>query len=418
MDFRGDGRGQSIQVGAIILFGVLIITFATYQAFVVPNQNQQVEFNHNQRVQGDMVEVRNSILTTKTTGEDGYAAVELGTEFTPRLIALNPPSPSGSLYTTERRPIVVEDRGTGDTITTDVCPGGDVQTRFIEYSPNYAEFRNPGTFRYENSLLYKDFGNNDTVRLSSQQFVQGDTVQIVPLRGSFNRGGSGTIAVEPKAGLVDTSQREDVNVTVPTQLSESRWEDALSGQVAPENVTVTEGPGGRNLTVALSGNFQVDCGPVGFGESPPSGERGGGGGDGDSTGINPAAPGDVKLEDETLVDKTNSEVALTFNNTGDSNNITEARISFYSSKNQEPTRANLSEGVGASEPSTTLEIRDALEPLSQDIELTGRSTTDVTLDFSNPDKADPNLSNEDWFVFEIKLETGERATYFVPVPQN
>jgi hypothetical protein len=418
MDLRGDRRGQSIQIGAIILFGVLIITFATYQAFVVPNQNQQVEFNHNQRVQGDMVEVRNSILTTKTTGEDGYAAVELGTEFTPRLIALNPPSPSGSLYTTDLRPIVVTDRGTGNDITTDVCPGDDIQTRFIEYSPNYAEFRNPGTFRYENSLLYKDFGTNDTVRLSSQQFVQGDTVQIIPIRRSFNRGGSGTIAVEPKAGLVDTSQREDINVTIPTQLLESQWETVLSGEVAPENITVTEGPGGRNLTVVLSGNFQVDCGAVGLGESPPSGERSGdgGGGDGDSTGINPAAPGDIRLQDES--DEGNSEVALTFNNTGDSNNITEARISFYNAKNQEPTRANLSEGQGASEPSTTLQIRDALEPLNQDIELTGRSTTDVTLDFSNPDKPNLNLNGEDWFVFEIKLETGERATYFVPIPQN
>lgn len=399
MSLWGDDRGQSIQVGAILLFGVLIVIFASYQAFVVPSQNQQVEFNHNQRVQGDMIDLRNSILTTKTTGQDGYVTVGLGTEFPARLIALNPPAPSGSLYTTDLRPIVVEERGSGDDITTDVCPGGDIRTRFIEYSPNYAEFRDPGTVRYENSLLYKDFGNNDTVRLSSQQFVQGDTVQIIPLRRSFNRGGGGTIAVEPKAGRVDTSQREDINVTLPTRLPESRWEEALSGQVSPENVTVTEGPGGRNLTVALSGSFEVDCGPVGLGETPPSGERGGG-----TDEINPASPGDVALESASA---TGSSITLTFNNTAGTNNFTRGRINFYQSPGGNiPTTADVSL-AGSGNVSATLEVEGNYEDFSPKIEIEGETTTDVVMDF------DRNPSGNDWFVITWELETGESAIYFV-----
>ncbi|MDZ7746206.1 MAG: hypothetical protein U5K28_06720 [Halobacteriales archaeon] len=53
--FRGDTRGQSVQVGVIILFAFAIIAFTSYQAVVVPQQNQQVEFDHNQEVQSDMV---------------------------------------------------------------------------------------------------------------------------------------------------------------------------------------------------------------------------------------------------------------------------------------------------------------------------------------------------------------------------
>lgn len=404
MEFREADRGQSIQVGAVILFGVLIIVFSIYQAFVVPNQNREVEFNHNQRVQGDMVDLRNSVLTTKTTGQDSYTTVELGTEFPPRLLGLNPPSPSGSLYTTELRPIVVEDRGSGSDVTADVCPGNDIRTRFVEYRPNYAEFRNPGTLRYENSLLYADFEGDDTVRLASQQFVEGDTVQIVPLRRSFNRGGADTIAVEPKAGLVDTSQREDVNVTLPTRLSESQWETALRGQVPPGNVSVTEGPGGRNLTVQLTGDYRIDCGPVGLGSVPASGARGESLDD-----INPAAPGDVRLTEET---RSGDTVTLTFNNTAGRNNFTSARINFYQSNSQgnNPTEAEISDADSAS-TSATLPIRGDFRTLDPEITLDGDgATTGVELAF------DGNTSPGDWFVLTARLETGETALYFVPVP--
>lgn len=404
MELREADRGQSIQVGAVILFGVLIVVFSVYQAFVVPNQNREVEFNHNQRVQGDMVDLRNSILTTKTTGQDSYTTVELGTEFPPRLLGLNPPSPSGSLYTTELRPIVVEDRGSGSDVTADVCPGNDIRTRFVEYRPNYAEFRNPGTLRYENSLLYADFEGDDTVRLASQQFVEGDTVQIVPLRRSFNRGGADTIAVEPKAGLVDTSQREDVNVTLPTRLSESQWETALRGQVPPENVSVTEGPGGRNLTVQLTGEYQVDCGPVGLGSVPPSGARGE---SLDDINPNPAAPGDIRL---VQASSSGSTVTLTFNNTGGTNNFTEGRINFYRSTGMGGGNNPSSAVVSADGTDrTTLQVRGDYRVFTPKIRLEGGGqTTDVVYDF------DAGGGGQSWFVTTLELESGESALYFVP----
>ncbi|WP_340098320.1 hypothetical protein [Salinibaculum salinum] len=399
MDLTGDRRGQSIQIGAIILFGALIILLSTYQAFIVPDQNREVEFNHNQRVQSDMLDLRNTILTTKTTGQDGYVNVELGTEFPARLIALNPTPPSGRLSTTGARPIVIEERGTGSDITTDVCPGEHVNTRFIEYQPNYAVYQNAGTVRYENSIIYNDFGEAVT-RLSSQQLVNGDRVQIIPLNRSFNRGGSQTIAVEPKAGLVDTSTREDINVTIPTQLNEQQWERALEGEVAPENITVTEGAAGRNMTARLSGEYTIDCGPVGLGEAPASGERGSGVDE-----INPASPGDVRLVDES---RSGSTMSLFFNNTAGTNNFTEGRINFFEGQGgNNPAEADISK---TGEPvSATLQVRGDFETLDPDITLEGDgAVTEVELDF------DRNIGQNDWFIITLRLETGENALYFVP----
>ncbi|WP_302081329.1 hypothetical protein [Salinibaculum rarum] len=398
MDLTGDGRGQSIQIGAVLLFGVLIILFTTYQAFVVPNQNREVEFNHNQRVEGDMVELRNTILETKTTGEDGYATVELGTEFPARLLALNPSPPSGSLSTTEPRPIVIEQNG--NDITTDVCPGTDIQTRFIEYNPSYSVYDSAGTIRYENSLLYHQF-SDDSVLMTSQQLVQGDTIQITPLSGSLNKGGGDTVAIESKAGLLTSSQKNDLNVTIPTELSRDRWETALEGEVDPGNITVSNG----NLTLTLSGEYTVNCSPVGLGEAPQSGERGS-----DRDDITPANPGDIRLTDSSA---SGSTVTVTFNNTGATNNFTEARIDFYrntgSGKGSKPTSADVYVDSTNNARRASLDIRGDYESFTPKIELQGGgSETDVVFEF------DANGGGQSWFVVSFQLETGESALYIVP----
>jgi cytochrome c-type biogenesis protein CcmH/NrfG len=76
--FGADRRAQAIQVGAVILLGALVIAFSTYQAVVVPEQNRNVEFNHNQRVQQQLQEVRNGILSA-ADGQPQATSVELGT---------------------------------------------------------------------------------------------------------------------------------------------------------------------------------------------------------------------------------------------------------------------------------------------------------------------------------------------------
>jgi hypothetical protein len=399
MDLLGEERGQSIQIGAVLLFASLIILFATYQAFVVPNQNQKVEFNHNQQVQSEMVELRNSILSSKTSGQEEFVSVKLGSEFPPRLIALNPAPPSGRLATTENRPVIVEEIGSGTEITDDVCPGSDIQTHAVEYTPNYAVYQNAGTIRYENSLLYNDFGE-ETTTLTGQNLVQGNRLQLIPLNRSFNRGGSQRTTLDLKPGLVDTSQREDINVTLPTELNEAQWEEALDGEVAPQNVVVTEGAAGRNLTVTLTGEVTIDCGPVGLGESPASGARG----SGTIDEINPASPGNIRLQSE---ERSGSTFSLFFNNTAGTNNFTEGRVNFYDAQGNGPSEADISK-VG--EPvSATLQVRGDFKQFDPDISLEGNNTvTEVTLDFDN------NPNPNDWFIITFQLETGERALYFVP----
>ena len=393
MTFTGDERAQSVQVGAVLLFGVLIIAFSSYQAFAVPEQNREVEFNHNQQVQRDMIDVRNTLLETYTGGNDGYAEVALGTSFPARVAAINPPRPSGSLYTTPAEPITIEEGGTDKT--DEVCPGSPVQTRFIEYTPEYSAYDGAGTIRYESSFLLHDFGDS-SVALTDQTLVRGDQIQIVPITNDFNTGGSQTVAVEPRAGRLDTTGVTDPTITLPTRASEDTWERLLDGEVDPSNIDVS----GGEVTLTLTGDYTIECGPVGVGETPPSGAR-----DGGTNEINPASPGDITLEGETFNKQT---VTLEFNNTGGTNNITEARINFYESNTgNSPTEGGIRE-EGAGSDSATLDIGGNFETLTPKIELTGGNTvTNVEIEFNN------NPNQQDWLILSLKLETGETALYFV-----
>lgn len=418
MKFGDDGRAQSTLVGAILLFAILIVAFSSYQAVVVPNQNSEVEFNHNQRVQGDMVEVRNELLSTYTTGQDGYAEVELGTQFPPRLVAINPPTPSGSFRTGQSRPIVVKTQN-GTDITADVLPGGVNDSRIISYTPTYSEYNSAGTLRYENSVAYHDFGDG-LVQLTGQRLIQNNTIQIVPVAAQFSENGVRTVAVEPQAGVTDRTEREDIEVTLPTELSESRWEEILRDELDPDDVSVTDGPQGRNLTLTLDDQWVIDAGPVGLGTAPgtPRGSGADGGDDGADE-INPVGPGEIQLESESMGGST---VTLTFNNTAETDNFTRGRINFYNApgggNNGNNNNNNNTGGGGASkvteatvrvegEPdSATLSVGEGFETFDPKLLIEGE-TTDVEMDFNKS----PNKNA--WFIITFELETGGSAQYFV-----
>jgi hypothetical protein len=389
MKLRDDGRAQSIQVGAVLLFGALIVLFATYQAFIVPGQNQQVEFNHNQRVEGDMLELRNAVLgVAQVPGRAELATVELGTRFPPRLVALNPPPPSGTLRTTDPRPVLVENASGGD-VTGEVCPGGITQTQAIEYTPSYSEYEVAGTIRYENTLLYHDFREGN-VTLSGQRIVSGDRVLLAPVNGSLLRSTSRTTSVEPTAVRSRTTRVRDPTVTVPTALSNNTWVELLDGEVDPSNVNVS----GGNLTLTLSGTYTVRCTPAGVGESSVSEQT------------VPAEAGDVKLTNEI---PNGDNVTAEFINTAGTTNLTEVRLNYYRpARNNNDPPGNVSV-IASGAASARVDINGPNETLDPRVTLQGNNAvTSVVFQFENG-----TVNPDDWFAVTFEFETGERRLFIV-----
>ncbi|MDB2276570.1 hypothetical protein PM022_19015, partial [Halorubrum ezzemoulense] len=215
-----DNRAVSSVIGVVILFGFLILTLSLYQVEVVPQQNAETEFQHSGEVRNDLVELRAGILQAGSIDQPQYQTVQLGTVYTTRVFSINPPAPAGTIRTSESYPITIAYESNGTVIET-------IPTRFIEYQPGYNELDRSPTW-YDASVLYldaRDEGGGIAV-IEDQNLVDSDgEVQITALQNEFRRSGTGQVTLElrPAESVIGDIPEADLNVTVPTRLSNEEY---------------------------------------------------------------------------------------------------------------------------------------------------------------------------------------------------
>lgn len=248
MEFWGDDRAQAIQIGAVLLFGILIISFSTYQAFVVPNQNERIEFNHNQDVQEDLQDVRNAIVSTLGGGVGESVSVSLGTRFPSRAVARNPGPPTGTIRTvgTGNASLNLTIRNaTADGEVGDFWNGSEhvYNTGWLEYQPNYKVYQSAPVTTYENSILFNR--NRDGTRVQSgQRLIDGRTINLVTLNGSVSQTGVSTFPVDVRAissstrTVSVTNESHPLTIATQTRLDEQRWQTLLDDEEYVESVSV------------------------------------------------------------------------------------------------------------------------------------------------------------------------------------
>lgn len=260
----GGARAQSVQVGAILLFAFLIVALSVTQAYVVPEENGQVEFDHNQRVQSDLVDLRSALLATAATGRPRSTTVQLGTSYPVRAILVNPPPPTGVLRTTDGGVVTVSNATATDDETADYWNGSarSFTTRWLEYDPDYSVYDNAPTTRLEGSVLYNNFSqSNADLVVEPQTLVRGTDVEVTVLLGDHSVGGSRATSVTPRVvsapradvTVTRAAAGENVTVSVPTRLDEETWEELLADETAPDGHVVDVRVTGGTLTVELAG---------------------------------------------------------------------------------------------------------------------------------------------------------------------
>ncbi|PSP84670.1 hypothetical protein BRC96_04290 [Halobacteriales archaeon QS_6_64_34] len=279
MELAGDRRGQSIQIGAILLFSALIIAFASYQAFVVPNQNREVEFNHNQGVQSDMQDLRNAIVSVGGSDDARSVTVQLGTRYPSRLAARNPGPPSGSLDTVgttdDRVDLTIENaQASGET--------GDFwnesqryNTGGITYSPNYNVYTNPPDTVYEQSVLYNRFPTGN-ITVSNQSIIDGTDISLVVLNGSVSRSSTEATSVDVRSVSSSTERVRlendstgPINITFASTRSAAYWDFLENTQSTVTSVSnASRGNGFYNVSVELDPDrtYSVQLTKVGVGD--------------------------------------------------------------------------------------------------------------------------------------------------------
>ncbi|SHH51035.1 PA14 domain-containing protein [Halobaculum gomorrense] len=288
MTDRGDGhrkrdRAVTVQIGAVILFGFLIVALSTYQATVVPDQNAAVEFRHSQAVQTDMITLSSSITATGRTGDAAPVTVKLGTRYPRRTFFVNPPPASGRLQTVDPPGPNGVSLGNLTVVSSVDSEAGDYwnasgnrnkSTTFVVYRPSYNNYREAPTTRYESSVVFNRFPGGANLTLTDQSVVEGDRITVVAVSGDLGRSGVSAVTVDPEA-VSTVSRRERVsgtlNVTIPTTLNATRWEELLADEIADGWVNGTRNaPGGVTIELNDSRTYSLGIAAVhvGSGEAP------------------------------------------------------------------------------------------------------------------------------------------------------
>ncbi|WP_134669890.1 hypothetical protein [Halorussus marinus] len=281
MRFRADDRGVTVQIGAVLLFAILIVLVSTYQATVVPQQNEQVEYNHNQRVHGELQELRDEVYRAAATGTGGSATVSLGTRYPERALFVNPAPPSGRLATSADASLRIRNAAaTGEVGDYWDGTARPYPTRGLTYEPRYSVYQDPPTTVYRNGVLYNRFADA-TVTLAGQRLVQGDRISVVTLDGTVSESTNGVASVNVRpvsattrtVSVQNSAPDEDLTIVVPTQLDAGEWEGLLEGELDEDgtdpdkHVSAVEPVAGEDAVrvVLEPGTYDLQMAEVGVG---------------------------------------------------------------------------------------------------------------------------------------------------------
>jgi len=267
MGFRDANRGQAIQVGAILLFGILILGASIYQATVIPQQNARVEFNTYQEATDDMVSVRDDVVTAGTEGTSASTTVATGATYPARSIFVNPGTPSGTVSTAGAPNVTIAgvqavESEAENTRTFWNVTSGEYETNRVTFTPSYNEF-DGSPVSIAGQGVYR-LPNDRVLPISAGSSISGNRITLVTVRGDLGASGR---SVPVTADPVSTATRtvtvtgtgSTFDVTVPTPIPASAWNDSVGPDVvANPNVLDTDPNPNGTVTITFDGSRQYE----------------------------------------------------------------------------------------------------------------------------------------------------------------
>ena len=273
MTFITDNRGVSEVVGAILVFGVLIALLAIFQTQAIPAANQQVEFNHNQEAQGDLVKFHQTTSEVVNTGDKESVGIETGTGYPARLLFYSPPQATGSLSTTDNRTVTITNASATNPEVRDYIDSSNLtlSSRTLEYSVNYNYLDNAPTTRYEYGVLYNNF--SDATIIKNPGSVVDDTdINLIFMAGNYSAtsGTTQSVDIRPVSAparpvTVTGDGGSNITLELPTQMPLSTWDEIVGSQSTVLNVSK---PTNETVRIVLDGDQRYTLRMAGIGLEP------------------------------------------------------------------------------------------------------------------------------------------------------
>ena len=283
----GEDQAVSTVIGFVLIFGILVISFSVYQATVVPQQTEDVEFEQQQTLQSDLVEPSSSLLDVRSGDREGSVrehppvSVQLGANYPSRAVAVNPPPPQVSLRSQQYGSInitnaVVDNSRVDGSLRGNpesTLLGTEHETRSLVYEADYNQYQEAPTTTFEHSMLYNEF-RNANLPVTDQRLVRNGTRQlnIILFDGDVSESGFETrlepvtldgptteVPIEPDGG--------EISLVLPTRTPSIWTQEGVFGRSfgeGPSRIRATE-TGEREVTVTLkSGDWTLQMTRVGY----------------------------------------------------------------------------------------------------------------------------------------------------------
>ncbi|MFB6292759.1 MAG: hypothetical protein ABEH60_00670 [Halonotius sp.] len=262
MAWGDDSRGQSMQLGAVLLFGFLVVALTTAQATVVPNAVADAELDHSQQVEGQLVDLSTAVAATSASGTPQPTAITLAPDYPPLPLFVVPPPGAGTLRTTTAGTVRIENAaGVTSSQSFDNYWTGATRTyatRALSYRPTYRELDDAPTARIEYGMLVTDYSGDARVDLADGRdpIVDGTEITIPVLAGEFDVRSRNTesLVVERVTDATAVPVADDGNpirLRMPTTLPATVWREEIVGdEPTVDSVSVSGGV----ATITLDGS--------------------------------------------------------------------------------------------------------------------------------------------------------------------
>jgi hypothetical protein len=283
---RTEERAVSELLGGIFLFALLLAVVVLAQVALVPTLNQQVEYEHSLRAQGDLQDLQSAVSRSVNTGGAETVPIEMGVTYPSRFLLLNPPPAAGELRTGDALAdgVVLEHVAVPDAPDTDeywrALAEHPYESRILGFAVDYNEFGSASEAVIEGAVMFQRHDAADVVS-SRSALVDGRQINLVVLAGDLATSRTDELAVDvravsgPARTITVTDDGTPISVSVRTLLSQSAWVDRLGDEPYVDAIGYDDPDGdaatANTLTVTLRPDvtYSLRMGKVAVGGGVP-----------------------------------------------------------------------------------------------------------------------------------------------------
>ncbi|MCY4731227.1 hypothetical protein KY092_11750 [Natronomonas gomsonensis] len=244
--FVDDQRGVSAVLGFVLMFALVMTTFAIYQSDVVPHQNAEVESSYSQSLDGEVSELRSTTMDVAANGASASETIQGAPDYPDRALGINAPPPKSRLSTTAEHDVSIAGLESAHKQYWDGTER-TFETRLLAFEPSYNYIRTEETYYLANGVGVHESGNGSYASSVGGEVVDCDQIDIVLFDGDVDQQASvHDVSLEPvstNSEYHSVTPEDDASIELPTVRSESAWTEIAADNPNVNDTEVTCGDG-------------------------------------------------------------------------------------------------------------------------------------------------------------------------------